>query len=206
MRILVLLGLVLLSGCTQEVAVESAPVLDIPSAYADKIPGTWLVAIDDSKLSTDVVLPAEACSQMDYPLDVARAFDKSVMDTFRGLAEEVRPADPNAVLGKDYTGVVRVRVDNFRVTIREKPNFMQYAFQATVEIDAKLAVDGPNGRITDAESAGTADSEGASGMLCESAGPILAAAARNAIADALAPLAEKFANSASVRATANMPR
>ncbi len=105
---------------------------------------------------------------------------------------------------KGTAGIIRVSAEALRITMRDVPNFWEYGFEATLEIDAHLAVDSAMGvRIAETMATGTAQSQGGSGMLCETSGAIFANAAHNAIVDVLTPLAEKFANTRAVRDAGN---
>jgi hypothetical protein len=197
-RLLVLLGTAFLAGCgTQEVAVESAPAIDIPSNYADKVSGTWVLAIDDAVLSKDVMFPGRACADTDFPVALKGSFDKSVVDTFRPLVEDIRVGD---AAGSAHTsGVIRVNVTDFRVKTRDVSGILVHTMESVMELDVTLEVDGPNGQLLQTQATGTSKSDGNAGFVCEAGSPILAIAARNAITDALTPIATAFANSRAIR-------
>jgi hypothetical protein len=203
-RLLVVLGFAALAGCgTQEVPIESAPALDIPSNYADKVSGTWVLAIDDAPLAKDIMFPGEACARTDFPIDLKASFDRSVIDTFRPLVEDVRPGD--AAGAAHTSGVIRVTVTDFRVRTRDVSGILVHTMESVMELDLTLEVDGPNGKLLETQATGTAKSQGNAGFICEAGSPILAIAARNAMTDALTPIATAFANSRTVRNAANMP-
>ena len=199
-RVLVLPSLLLLAACVPGTPViDSAPVEHVESFYGERTPGTWIVLIDSSALTKTVTLTGASCSQTDaYPLDIRPAFDKSVMDTFRPLADDVRGPLPNGELPRGTTGVIHVRADAIRLTTKDVPNFLGYAFATTLEIDMSFFVDGPHGRLISLKSTGTGESQGNSGVLCEAGGPIFAAAARNAIHDGLTRFAMEFVSSRGV--------
>ena len=200
MRSLLLASALFLAACTPVTPViDPAPVEHVESFYGERIPGTWLVISDATPLTRNVTLNGMPCSQTDaYPLDLRPAFAASVRHTFRPLADDVRVAEADAAAPRGTTGVIHVRADALRLTMRDMPNFVGYAFQTNIEIDMSFFVDGPHGRLLVRKSTGTGRAEGNSGILCEAGGPIFAAAARNAINDGLRTFAMVFASTPAI--------
>jgi hypothetical protein len=200
MRRLFLSSALFLAACSPVTPViDSAPVDNVESFYGERTPGTWIVTSDASPLTKNVTLNGTFCSQTDaYPVDIRPAFEKSVLDTFTPLADDVRGGQPGAPLPRSATGAIHVRADAMRLTMRDTPAFVGHAFQATLEIDMSFFVDGPRGRLLVRRATGTGRADGNSGVLCEAGGGIFASAARNAIHDGLQHFAVEFASNSAI--------
>lgn len=189
--------LLLLAGCTREVAVEPAPALEVYSNYATKVPGKWLIVFVSVPMSRDIQLPGRICSEVDYPFDAQKAMGDSVVATFRNLVEEARKGDVNS--HGDYTGVIRVSTSDMRLSTHDMETSSGFGFAATVEFDVHMTVTGPQGRLLDAETTGTGTSNGNAGIFCDEGATAFANAARFAMNQAVSDLAVKFAGSQDVR-------
>src|SRR5215471_5972041 len=120
MRALPILGIaVLLGACSRDVAVMSAPNLNVYTSYTDKVPGKWLLSVESSTLHQNVHTDGIACAAYSWPIDMNEAFRQSARATFANLADSVElvqgnvPAEGLAQGG--YSGVIHVNTDDFRV-------------------------------------------------------------------------------------------
>lgn len=189
-----------LAGCTQPVAVETAPPMDVYSVYADKVPGTWLIAIENDDMKTTVTFPSEICSIYDFPVDLTANVQDSGLNSFRAVADDVRKADAK---GHDApqgaaTGIIRVHIGNLQTAVRPLKQGWN-AFDMQVTLDAQLTVESGGKRILDAEATGSGASQSDAGAMCDDADTLVANAATEAVRQTLRPLAEKFANAREVR-------
>lgn len=191
-----------LAGCTYSVEPQTSEPAPVFTAYTDKVPGKWALLIDASHATAALQAEGLRCSQFDYPLDLTKSFVQTTAAAFKGVAEDVRivdhPLSRSEFASQAYTGVITVRVDSLRATVKVEGMFDATA-TADTEIDGTILVVKGGQRMVDTGETATGTSQRDAGLTCGGSADAVSAASNDAVQDVVRKLAEQFANSHDVR-------
>jgi hypothetical protein len=203
-RILTVVALGLtLSGCAYNAPVAVTPNLDVYSSYGAKLPGSYLLYIDDDTFSQTIKATGYSCSAHTYPLDVRAAFRDSAVKTIDQLVENVQvvtePVPASALASQGKAGMIIIRSDTLQARFVAAPGFWSATIDANVDLAASVTVDGVQGRLlgTTAEGSGNAQSD--AGAMCGGAADAIGHATEKAIKQLLGQIGERLSNSERLR-------
>lgn len=192
-----------LGGCAYQVQTISAPQLDVYSNYSDKVPGKWVLVLEDDTFSQNVHSEGLACAAHSFPLDLRGTFRQSAISTFQNIAGEVdvmdRPLPMDQLASGGYSGEIDIKADNMAVRLNLIPGFWSATADADVELDAGLIATGPKGRLVGTRASGRGHESSDAGMACGGATVAIGHAAQSAMKDLLGELGERFSNAPQVR-------
>lgn len=191
-----------LAACTYSVEPRTTEPAPVFTAYADKVPGKWALLIDASRATAALQAEGLRCSQFDYPLDLTKSFVLTTATAFKGVAEDIRvvdhPLSRSEFASQAYTGVITVRVDSLRATVKVDGVFDATA-TADTEIEGSILVVKGGQRMVDTGETGKGTSQRDAGLACGGSADAVSAASNDALQDVVRKLTEQFANSHDIR-------
>lgn len=197
-----------MSGCAYNVAPTTAPAINVYSSYEQKVPGKWAVVLDESvrTVRRDIKPATYICSAHSYPLDAGSALSSSVRKTLEQVIGEtvLRDAIPNpqSMKSEGITGSVFVKLDEFHARLACQQGFWSGTCNSTVDISIGSILRNSDGQVLLSTSAGSSrTADGSAGGACSDAGAAMAEATSRAMKDTMERLAEKIANSNTLRGT-----
>jgi hypothetical protein len=194
-----------LAACSQPIDSPSVESVTILSAYADKVPGKWLLLVDAANANAAPDAAGIRCSQLDSPLDLSRAFAGTAEATFKSVADDIHlsdhPLSRTELASGGYAGVVVLRVTGLRASVKTDGLLEAHA-SAEAEIDGSIEVTKGGERMVESNQSGTGDAERDAGLDCSGAASAASAASGAAVQDVMRKLAEQFANSHAIRYSA----
>ena len=193
----------LLGGCAYQAPVRIQPNLNVYSSYGDKLPGKFLIYVEDNSFLQTVHSTGVACAMHSYPLDLRFPFRESAIGTLRELVEEVEVVEaplPSAeVAARHARGMVIIKSDGLTAHFLVVPGFWQASVDSNVSMSATISVDGQNGRLFGTEAEGQGNAQSPAGSFCGGAANALAEATQKAMKQMLGQLGERFSNSPRLR-------
>ena len=200
---LIAIGLIC-CGCARDVAITSAPNLNVYTSYTAKVPGKWALFVTADPLRKTVRPDGTACAAYNWPVDLSGAFRQSAAATFRNLVEEVdlidQPVAAETLTAGGYSGIIRINGDDIRTHMSVAQSFFSSTIEVAAEIDTGLLVDGRSGRLLGTQTTGLGRGENDVGLLCDGAAAAIEISAQAAMKTALGQLAERFSNAPQLRA------
>lgn len=195
----------LLTGCTYQVAVQPASATAEYTSYTDKVPGKFALYIDAAQMSTSAEQLTQGCPLSKFPINASEAFRTSTVQTFQKIVQTVdvvdAPLPKEELIQKGYRGLISVRADSFIVHMAVIPGF----WTATIEGDASLSVgvlvDGPTDRLFDASVSSERSSEKWTIGDCGVAVDAISVATTAAVKDAMEQLAGRVNDAPKLRQT-----
>ncbi|HUO93928.1 MAG TPA: hypothetical protein VMU22_13455 [Rhizomicrobium sp.] len=191
-----------LAACSYPVEPPPADAVPVITAYADRVPGKWLLIVDASKATAALAAEGTRCSRSDYPLDLSKTFAETANATFRTVTEEVRLSDhalsKSEMVSGGYSGVIVVTVAQMRAHAKTD-GLLEARASADIEIDGTILVAKGGERMVDSRQTGKGEAERDAHIDCSGAGEAVAAASDTAMRDVVGKLAEQFANSHAIR-------
>ncbi len=205
MEIGLLLYVLILSGCAYNVKPISMPALQIYSSYDEKIPGTWVVVIDDSAKNVvrDISAASYVCSAHKYPINTGNTIATSIKRTMDSIFENVieRTNMPtSAELQRiDAKGTVLVKMDTFEPRLHCSMGFWSGSCTASTDIEFGVIVRGQQGKLFATSVGDSATTDGNSGGVCEGAANVLSESISKSVREALERMGERLSNSPKLR-------
>jgi hypothetical protein len=191
-----------LAGCSQPIDSPAAEPVAIVSAYADKVPGKWVLLIDAASTNAALQTSGARCSDFDPPPDLSHTFAGTAEATFKSVADNIELSDhalSRAELASGgYTGSIVLRVTSLRASVKTD-GLIEAHTSAETEIDGSIVVAKGGERMVESTQTGKGEAERDAGLDCSGAASATSAASGAAIQDIVRKLAEQFANSHAVR-------
>jgi len=191
-----------LAACSYPVEAPPAQSVPVITAYADKVPGKWVLIVDAGKASTTLEAAGTRCSQSDFPLDLSKPLAQTAEATFKTVADDIRLSDhalsKSELASGDYAGVILLRVADLRARV-ETSGIVEARATAKTEIDGTILVMKAGERMVESQQSGSGDAERDAHIDCSGAGEAASAASDTAIQQVVEKLAEQFANSHAIR-------
>lgn len=205
--ILALVGSVI-TGCSYNAPVQISAAYDVNSSYEEKVPGKWAIWIDGSELKDKGVKSASyACSAHKFPVDAAKVFEKSTLNTFSNLVESIERVDnpiPAKKLGElGYTGQIIVEGEDLDVDLTFTPGFFTTSGEAEVEFEASLSAFLQSGKVLGTTVSGSGEGEGDAGSACEGGAKMIGKGAEEGMKKILRKMGERFSSSSKLRTALN---
>jgi hypothetical protein len=183
----------LVTGCTYQVAVQPAPATAEYTSYADKISGKFALYIDASKMNTQAEPLGQACSLNKFPINASEAFKTSTVKTFQKVVQTVdvvdAPLKKEELAGKGYRGLITVHADNFVVHMGVIPGFWTVTIEGDASLSVGVLVDGSSDRLFGASVSSDRSAEKRTGGGCGVGADAISIAITAAIKDALEQIA-----------------
>ncbi len=203
--VLLILGTVVLSSCSYAVRPVSAPAVNIYSSYDEKIPGTFVVVIDDSvtHISREIKPSGRICSAYKYPISVGDSMALSVMGTLRSVFENIieQSTLPTSedLIKMDARGSILIKMERFDSKVRCSQGFMSASCTATSDIEFGVRVRGVNRKLFATSVGDSATVDGDAGGACEDIANLLSESISKSVKEALERLGERLSNSSRLR-------
>lgn len=192
-----------LGACAYNAPVNVSPNLNVYSSYGDKIPGSYLLYVEEEGLSATVKPTGFECSAHKYPIDITGVFKTSALRTMQQLVDDVQlverpvPTTNLATMGK--SGMIIIRAEDMTARMQFIPGFWSSTADASSEISASLTVDTPNGRVLGTSASGDARESGEAGSACGGGANALGQATEKALTELFGQIGERFTNSPRLR-------
>ena len=194
-----------ITGCTYKVQPTTVSTVPVYSSYEEKIPGTWVVIIDDSlrDIQRNLSTASYACSAHKYPIVIGDSFATSVTNAMREIFENVVVRDTLPTrddMNKDnYIGVILVKMASFEPRVSCTAGFWSITCSARTSIEMVATISGRNGKLLSTSVEGTAIVDGDAGGSCEKVANLLSESISKSLKKALSRLAERISNSHKIR-------
>ena len=198
-----------LGGCSYAVKPVSMPAVNTYSSYDEKIPGTWVVVIDEDmkNISREIRTTSYVCSAHKFSINIGDAIATSVKRTMRIIfentvdrtniptKEELKALGANgSILIKLDTFEPRVRCSRFLVCV-----VYGISWYRSADIEFGVIVRGENRKLLTTSVDGSAVVGGDGGVACEGAANVLAEAISKSVKKALERIGERLSNSPRLR-------
>jgi len=210
LKLFILSGLILfvLNSCAYNVQPMSAKPVNVYSSYEEKIPGKFVVVIDESlrNVSKDVRPSEYVCGAHHYPLNTGDALANSVEKTMLAVFDNVefKKSMPTSeeMRHDNIKGALVVMLNEFKPKVKCGMGFWTGSCRAETEISLGIIARGPSGNIYSTAIGGEDYVDGDSGIACEGAANILALSIEGAMQETCERLGERLANSVQLREAA----
>jgi hypothetical protein len=195
----------MLSGCAYSVKPISMPAVNIYSSYDDKIPGTWIIIIDDSAKNVlrEIRASSHVCSAHTYPIYFGDAITTSINRTmhsvFENTIERTNMPTFEELQQIGAKGIVLVKMDTFEPRLRCSMGFWSGTCTASSDIGFGIIVRRQHEKLFAASVGGSKTIDGDSGNACEGAVSILSESISKSVREALERMAERLSNSPKLR-------
>jgi hypothetical protein len=201
-RFAICIALLGLAGCSYQIDPQSPQPPAPFMAYADRVPGKWLLVIDASAVTARPAIAEPRCDRFDYSMDFSKTFAQMAASTFEKIADDIRVADrpPSRaeVSSGGYTGVIVLRVTEFHPRMKVE-GVLDPTADADAEIVGTIVVTKDDRHLADANETGKGTGTHDAGVICGGAADAMSDASNLALQDLIRKFAERFANSHDVR-------
>ncbi|WP_119300227.1 hypothetical protein [Dongia deserti] len=198
---------VALCACSHEVKTIASPATSVRPADGAKLPGSYVLVVQSDKLIKTVDPSSFTCGGPEYPIDARASFKQSARDTMIQLVEALETAEqaltPEQLQAGKHRGQIVLETTAYDAQLDFNPGLFSATADATVTIGASLIVDGPAGRLLQAEESDTRTVEH-DVVTCGDGAEVLAEANSKATVGLLERLAERFSTAPRLR-TAALP-
>lgn len=192
-----------MTACTYQVPVVATPNLNVYSSYSSKLPGNYLLYVEDDALVQSVKATGIACAAHSYPVDARAAFRDATLQTVEQLVEHVElvdtPVQADLLTRQGKAGMIIVRGNEIQARFVMVPGFMTSSSDANVDMTASVSVDGPGGRLFGSEASGSGHANGPSGGMCSGPEQAIAEATGKAMKQLLGQVGERMSNAPRLR-------
>jgi len=198
-------SVVMFSGCAYNIKPVAMPALNIYSSYDERIPGTWVVVIDDSAKNVvrEIRASTWACSGPKYPINVGDSIATSIKRTMDSIFENVieRAYTPSydELQQIDAKGTVLVKMDRFEPRLRCSVVFWSGSCTASTDIEFGVIVRGQQGKLFATSVGDSATTDGDSGSFCGGAASVLSESISKSVREALERMGERLSNCPKLR-------
>jgi hypothetical protein len=201
---LLLIGLTLsLGACTYDVAPPAMPALEVPSGFTNKVNGTWALVIDNKVLTAHIDPPGFACGAFDYPIDINTSFQRSLVQVFRQVANEVVLSDHRLsaaeLKARGYSGQIEFGELAFTPDVTFNQMSLTAKVDISVELDAELTVRSTSSVLLTKQLAASAVANTDAGIICQNAPQAITRAVGTAMQQLMVNSASAFGDSRDVR-------
>ncbi|QCI67734.1 hypothetical protein E8M01_28040 [Phreatobacter stygius] len=192
------------SACAYQAQAPVTPASNVVVSFGTKIPGKWLVFSEGERLDS-LVRPSDInCSAHNFPLSFRGSFPGSVRGTLANLFESIetvdRPVSGEELRRRGARGMVTIRGEDVRGTLRVAPGFWSANIITEVRITASIVVDGTSGRIFGQTVDGDGRGDTDAGAFCAGGAVSLSRSSEEALRVTMRRLGEAIGNSERVRA------
>ena len=198
---------VALCACSHEVKTIASPATSVRPVDGQKLPGSYVLVVQSDNMAKTVDPTSFSCGGPEFPIDARASFKQSARDTMVQLVEKLEPAEqpltPEQLQAGKHRGQIIIKTTAYDAQLDFNPGLFSATADATVTIAASLAVDGPAGRLLEAEESDVRTVEH-DVVTCGDGAEVLADANGKATVGLLERLAEHIAKEPKLR-TAALP-
>lgn len=203
-------GIVVLlaGGCAQETARPAArPALNVYTSFAEPVPGTYALFVDDRALTGRFEFQGGACVAHAYPVDARSAFTTSIYRTLVPLIAEVdlseRAVTSNELDRTGIRGVIFVRAQDVDVDLIAVDKLFDSQLAAEVGLTASVLVDDRSGRALGATVVAEGEAVADAGSDCSGGTVAIERAMGEALEELSRQIGDRIANSSRLRGGAS---
>jgi hypothetical protein len=202
---------IFLSGCAYSVQPVSTRAVNIYSAYENKVPGNFILVMDDSirNVNREVTPASYVCRAHRYPIAVGDSLAVSIKQTMESIFEHVNEqgsapsGDQLSKLG--FNGVILVRMDDFSPRVLCAEGFFSGTCSASTDISFGVIVRGANGILVSTAASGSKVADSDAGGACGGGATVIGDSITRSTRDALERLAERLSNAPKLREASATP-
>ena len=202
-RIAILMLTAVLGACTYAVAPPAMPTLEVPSGFTNKVNGTWALVIDNQVLTAHIDPPGFACGAFDYPMDMNTTFQRSLVQVFRQVADEIVVSDHKLtgaeLKSRGYSGQIEFGELAFTPNVTFNQTSLTAKVSVGVELDATMTVRTPGGVLLVKRFSADSGADSDAGIICQDATKAIARSVGTAMQQIMVNSASMFGNSRDVR-------
>ena len=180
------------------------PTDNIYSSYEDKIPGSWLFALDDSVINSQRQIKGTyICAAHNYISDISNVMAISLSNTIETVFEKTIKKDPQYInegqINTEAKGSILVKLDRLESRLSCRPGLGKGKCSATTEIKIGIIVNGQKKRLLSSSVDNIGIADGSSGTICEGAAEVISSSISRSLQGALENIGERLSNSAKLR-------
>lgn len=178
-----------LTGCTTTNTIDAGP--SVPLLPEAGLPnGQFVVAVDEGAMVAEADREGQACPPGRYRFDLRGAFDEAAQRTVQQAVRTVGIAQEGVrdLLGRP-SGRVGVMADNLVIAVASTDGMWAPVTRAQAALRATVRLRTSDGRTTEQEVAGYAETERSGGRACEQTDVLLAFAIQGAMAELMREVA-----------------
>jgi len=192
-----------LTACAYEATPIATGAVSVISAYSNKVPGKFALAVESGELNKVIRPRGVQCSAHSYPLNMSDAFRSSVRATLSNVVEAIdevpSPLSTATLKSSGYKGQIIVRGEGLEGKLIAVPGFWTANISTTIQLSASVVVDGVNGRLLGKTVEGLAEREAEAGPMCSGGSASVEEAAGQAMRKLMLQLGEAVANADRLR-------
>jgi hypothetical protein len=195
--------LMLAGGCASDADSPPLTVAEVPSAFTNKVAGSWLLVVADRPLDTRVEAPGLACGGLDFPVEMDALFRRYLVQSFRQVADDIVPAD-HAATGDElrqqgYAGQIVIAPATLVPNVAFAQDGLTALVDSHVELAATMDVSGRRGVLLHRAFASTGISHADVGIVCQRGSRAIARAMGSAMQQLSVASASAFGNAPDIR-------
>jgi hypothetical protein len=197
------LVLLALAACA---SVPDAPPVSMPeviSAYTQKVPGRWALAVAPHQLDSQIDAPELACGGMTFAVALDGSMQRYLIEGFHQIADDVTPVDH--VLSADemraggYAGLIVVGSAVVAPNVTFAQDGLTAHVHSNLALSATLDVGGRHGVLLHRAFTVNGISNVDAGIVCQNGQGGIGRAADSALQQIAVDAASAFADSADIR-------
>jgi len=202
-RIAILALTAALGACTYDVAPPAMPTLEVPSGFTNKVNGTWALVIDNQVLTAHIDPPGFACGAFDYPIDMNTTFQRSLVQVFRQVADEIVVTDHKLTAAelksRGFSGQIEFGELAFTPNVTFNQTSLTAKVNVSVELDATMTVRTPGSVLLEKRLSADSGADSDAGIICQDAPKAITRSVGTAMQQIMVNSASMFGNSRDVR-------
>ncbi len=187
-------------------SVPDAPPVSVPevvSAYTQKVPGRWALAVAPHQLDSTVEAPELACGGMTFAVALDGAMQRYLIEGFRQIADDVTPVDhvlsPDEVRAGGYSGQILVAASAVAPNVSFAQDGLTSHVHSNLMLSATIDVSGRNRPLLHHAFTASGISNVDAGIVCQNGQGGIGRAAASALQQIAVDAAGAFADSADIR-------
>ena len=202
-RVLAPLALLIVAACA---SVPDAPPVAMPevvSAYTQKVPGRWALAVTPRQLDSQIEAPELACGGMTFAVALDGSMQRYLIEGFRQIASDVTPVDhvlsPDEMRAGGYAGQIVVGSAVVAPTVTFAQDGLTAHVHSNLALSATLDVSGHSRVLLHRAFTANGISNVDAGIVCQNGQGGIGRAADSALQQIAVDAASAFADSPDIR-------
>ncbi len=188
--------------------VPDAPPVFVPqvvSAFTQKVPGRWALAVSNASLDTQIAPQGFACGDLTFPVGLDAPLPRYVVQSFRQIAADVTPVahilSDDEIRAGGYSGQIVLGSAALVPDVAFAQHGLTAYIDSNMALNAVLDVRGPGGTLLHRAFTVNGISHTDAGIICQNGTGGIARAADSAMQQLAVAAATAFSDSTSVRLT-----
>jgi hypothetical protein len=197
------LALLTVAACA---SVPDAPPVSMPeviSAYTQKVPGRWVLAIAPHQLDSQIEAPELACGGMTFAVALDGPMQRYLIEGLRQIASDVTPVDhvlsPDELRAGGYSGQILVGASAVAPNVTFAQDGLTAHVHSNLMLSATIDVSGHHGSLLHRAFTASGISNVDAGIVCQNGQGGIGRAADSALQQIAADAASAFADSPDIR-------